>query len=70
MTGTNAIYLEEVVFKEISHGFVGWHVPPCVEVDVQNCQPGDQNQSGEFGLITDCDQDHESASNKILEEEI
>ncbi len=36
---TAGYHLEEVVFKEIPHGFVSGDVPPGVEVDVQDEEP-------------------------------
>ena len=61
-----AVYLEKVVFKEVSHGLVGGDVPPGVEVEVENVEPGDENESAELGLVTHGDQDHQQRPNQVL----
>ena len=38
------VHLEEIVFEEVSHGLVGRDGPPGVEVEVENVEPGDQDQ--------------------------
>ena len=59
-------HLEEIVFEEISHGFVSGNVPPGVEVNIQDEEPGDQDQSRQLRLVADRNQDHQCAANQVL----
>ena len=38
-----SLHLEEIVFEEVSHGFVGGDGPPGVEIEVEDVEPGDQH---------------------------
>ena len=59
-------HLEEVILKEVSHGLVGRDGPPGVEVEVENVEPGDQDQGGELGFVSNRNEDHQEGANKVL----
>ena len=60
--------LEEVVFEEVPHGLVSGNVPPGVEVEVQDVEPGDEDEGGELGLVADGDQHHEERAHQVLDD--
>ena len=60
--------LEEVVFEEVPHGLVSRNVPPGVEVEVQDVEPGDEDEGGELGLVADGDQHHEERAHQVLDD--
>ena len=59
-------HLEEVILEEVSHGLVGGNGPPGIEVEVENVEPGDQDQGRELGLVSDRDEDHQEGADKVL----
>ena len=61
-------HLEEIVFEEVPHWFVGWDGPPGVEIEVEDVEPSDQHQGGQLSLVADSDQDHEQGANKVLDD--
>ena len=60
-------HLEEIVFEEVPHGFVGRDGPPGVEIEVEDVEPSDQHQGGQLRLVADSDEDHEQGANKVLD---
>ena len=36
-------YLEEIILEKVSHWLISWNGPPCIEVEVQNVKPGNQD---------------------------
>lgn len=61
-----SLYLEEIIFKEISHRFVGWNSPPSIKIEVKDCQPGYKYQCTQFCFESDCHKNHQNGSNDIL----
>ena len=61
-------HLEEVVLEEVSHGLVSRNVPPGVEIEVEDVEPGDENQGGELGLVADGDEHHEEGADQVLDD--
>ena len=61
------MYLEEIVFKKISHGFPVVNCPECIEVKVENSEPQGKDKRRELGLIANSDQDHEDRSHYVLD---
>ena len=59
-------HLEEIILEEVSHGLVGGDGPPGVEVEVENVEPGDQDQGRELGFVSDRDKDHQEGADKVL----
>ena len=62
-----AVHLEEVVFEEVSHGFICGDGPPGVEVEVEDVEPRDQHQGGQLRLVADSDQDHQERPDQVLD---
>ena len=60
------IYLEEVIFKKVSHWLVSRNGPPRVEVEVEKVEPKDQDKGGQLGLVANRDEDHQQGSNEVL----
>merc|ERR1719244_707696 len=58
--------LEKVVFEKIPHWLIRWDIPPGVEPEVENVEPGDENQSRQLCLVADRDEDHENGADKVL----
>ena len=61
-------YLEEVILEEVSHGFVSRNVPPGVEVEVEDIEPGDEDKRGELCLVADGDEHHEERADQVLDD--
>lgn len=59
-------YLEEIIFKEISHGLVARDSPPAVQIEVQKCEPNNQDQCRQLGLVTNSNKQHEYWAHNIL----
>ena len=62
------LHLEEIVFEEVSHGFVGRDGPPGVEIEVEDVEPGHQHQGGQLRLVADSDEDHQQGADKVLDD--
>merc|ERR1719177_59782 len=60
--------LEEIILEEVSHGFVSRNVPPGVEVEVEDVEPGDKDQGGELRLVANGDKHHEEGANQVLDD--
>jgi hypothetical protein len=67
MKNENVHYLEEVILEKVSHGLVGRHVPPGIEVEVEDVEPGHQHQGTQLGLVPNRDQDHQNRAHQILD---
>ena len=61
-------HLEEIILEEVSHGLVSRNVPPGVEIEVEDVEPGDENQGGELGLVADGDEHHEEGADQVLDD--
>ena len=59
-------YLEEVVFQKVAHSLVARDSPPAVQVKIQKCEPHNQNEGRQFGLVANSDKQHENRSHNIL----
>ena len=61
-------YLEEIILEEVSHGLVSRNVPPGVEIEVEDVQPGDKDQGGELSLVANGDEHHEEGADQVLDD--
>ena len=50
-----------------SQWFIDRHQPPGVEGEVDGVEPGDKEEGGELGLVTNCHQQYQSRPDQVLD---